>query len=100
MRGAGGPVTLNIQSFSEKSKHPFTRLDKNRPSFRVNTGRLSQARALRVRRLSIRSGGARKTKGDPRLRGDDIRLKPGGDFPLQNKIQSNRQGILDCSNGR
>ena len=38
MRGAGGPVTLNIQSFSEKSKHPFTRLDKNRPSFRVNTG--------------------------------------------------------------
>ena len=46
MRGAGGPVTLNIQSFSEKGKHPFIHLDKNRPSFRVNTGRLSQARAL------------------------------------------------------
>ena len=46
MRGAGGPVTLNIQSFSEKSKHPFTRLDKNRSSFRVNTSRLRQARAL------------------------------------------------------
>jgi hypothetical protein len=58
------------------------------------------ARALRVRRLSTRSGGARKTKGDPRLRGDDIRLEPGGDFPLQNKIQSNRLEILDCSNGR
>ena len=46
MRGAGGPVTLNIQSFSEKNKHPFTRLNENQPSFRVNTGRLSQARAL------------------------------------------------------
>ena len=46
MRGAGGPVILNIQSFSEKSKHPFTRLNENRPSFRVNTGRLRQARAL------------------------------------------------------
>ena len=55
MRGAGGPVTLNIQSFSEKNKHPFTRLNENQPSFRVKTGSLSQARALRVRRLSTRS---------------------------------------------
>jgi len=43
-------------------------------------------------RLSTRSGGARKTKGDPRLRGDDIRLEPGGDFPpsKQNTIQPSR----------
>ena len=46
MRGAGGPVTLNVQSFSEKSKHPFIHLDENRPSFRVKTDSLYQARAL------------------------------------------------------
>ena len=46
MRGAGGPVTLNVQSFSEKSKHPFIHLDENRPSLRVKTDSLYQARAL------------------------------------------------------
>lgn len=46
MRGAGGPVTLNIQSFSEKSTHPFIHLDENLPSFRVKTDSLYQARAL------------------------------------------------------
>lgn len=46
MRGAGGPVTLNIQSFSEKSTHPFIHLDENRPSFRVKTDSLYRARAL------------------------------------------------------
>ena len=46
MRGAGGPVTLNIQSFSEKSTHPFIHLDENRPSFRVKTDSLYQARTL------------------------------------------------------
>ena len=40
MRGAGGPVTLNVQSFSEKSKHPFIHLDENRPSLRVKTDSL------------------------------------------------------------
>ena len=43
--------------------------------------RHSPCMVLRVRRLSARSGGARKTKGDPRLRGDDIRLEPGGNLP-------------------
>lgn len=68
MRGAGGPVTLNVQSFSEKSKHPFIHLDENRPSLRVKTDSLYQARALqkplrhspymvlRVRRLNTRFG--------------------------------------------
>lgn len=46
MRGAGGPVTLNVQSFSEKSKHPFIHLDENRPSLRVKTDSLYQARTL------------------------------------------------------
>ena len=46
MRGAGGPVTLNIQSFSEKSTHPFIHLDENLPSFRVKTDSLYQARTL------------------------------------------------------
>ena len=36
-----------------------------------------------------RSGGARKTKGDPRLRGDDIRLEPGGNLPPPSCILKN-----------
>ena len=44
-----------------------------------------------------RSGGARKTKGDPRLRGDDIRLEPGGGLPLhiQKKTPFSRK-IVNC----
>jgi len=124
VRGAGGPVTLNIQSFSEKSKHPFTRLDKNRPSFRVNTGRLRQAgryrnpcgstiamrawlrhspcMVLRVRRLSTRSGGSvRPGRGGIRLvfpKGMTIwagpGLKRGGLLPLYNKEARDAQGHL------
>ena len=41
-----------------------------------------------------RKGGARKTKGDPRLRGDDIRLKPGGLLPLN--IQKTPQMRQSC----
>lgn len=48
MRGAGGPVTLNVQSFSEKSKHPFIHLDENRPSFRVKTDSLYLQKPLRL----------------------------------------------------
>ena len=41
-----------------------------------------------------RSGGVRKTKGDPRLRGDDIRLEPGGFLPLN--IQKSPQMRQNC----
>ena len=44
--------------------------------------RASTVATLAYRVLSTRSGGAWKTKGDPRLRGDDIRLEPGGVLPL------------------